>query len=111
MDADMMDQLIEKLITSYGPIGFGLVAVLLMWHTIIKPELKQLREANQSERTRLRSAEDRLREIGDQTQRIAELNNETAKTTNSTAQVLRVAIQEVMQIRRDKDHNHKGTRP
>lgn len=36
--------MIESLVSAYGPIGFGLVALLILWRAIVAPELQTARE-------------------------------------------------------------------
>lgn len=43
----------EAVIQGYGPIGFGLVAVVVLWVVIVRPELAAFREARRTEQAEL----------------------------------------------------------
>lgn len=44
----MINATVKELITAYGPIAFGLVAVLIIWWVIVAPELDRNSVRNES---------------------------------------------------------------
>lgn len=67
-------KLIERYMTVYGPYAFGVVSLLVIWFTIVRPELAR----NQLDFDRQQSIVDTQREI-------ASTQKQTAETLDRTA--------------------------
>lgn len=84
-----MDPIIQSVITSYGPIGFGLASVLIIWKTIVEPFLKH----NRVDSERMDTAASAMTAA-------ANLNKETVVALNETARILRESISELNKLRK-----------
>lgn len=69
--------MIESISTAYGPIGFGLIAVIVLWRVIIAPELALQREGIQT-----------LATIANATRETAASCNQAAEKAQDAAQIL-----------------------
>lgn len=70
----------EILIQQYGPIAFGVVALLVIWKTIVAPQLKQ----NKIESDTILAT--------------ARINHDTARMLDSLASTLNASIKEAARL-------------
>lgn len=79
---------IQTLITAFGPIGFGLVATLLLWHFIVRPQLNAMQQ-QQAARESQQSARDAQNAtlVGTLTAAVTELRA-ISESNRATAKIL-----------------------
>lgn len=69
-----MDEFIKIAVTQYGPIAFGLVALLILWARIVKPALDERRVDAKSFET----ASENMKDAAGTSKEAASLGRDTA---------------------------------
>lgn len=87
-----MDKFMEVLVVQYGPIGFGLVALLILWKYIVKPSLDERRTDSGAFQT----AAENMRAA-------AEASKDAANINRDTALILK-AVTDRLAPRHEKEH-------
>lgn len=85
----------ETLLSQYGPVAFGVVAVLLLWRVIIAPELAASRETGKVNAAALQAAAQDMRAAADANRSSAEVNKIAAQMLAVAANRLGVPAQAI----------------
>lgn len=80
--------MVETLVQHYGPIAFGLVALMALWMTIVRPEMSASRESAKVQASALVAVGSEMRAAADANRSAAEMNKAAAVTLAAAIGVL-----------------------
>ena len=98
-----MPEVINQFMKDYGPIAFGVVALIILWRVIVAPELTAQRAASSIQTATLNSASEELRETAASLRMTAETQRETANTMRQTSNALTETVRAIAVLQQGAD--------
>jgi hypothetical protein len=94
---------INQFAKDYGPIGFGVIALILLWKVIVAPELTAQRATSTIQTATLESASEELRQTAASLRLTAETQRETANTMRQTSNALTETVRAIAVLQQGAD--------
>ena len=94
---------INQFTKDYGPIAFGVVALIILWKVIVAPELTAQRATSTIQTATLESASEELRQTAASLRMTAETQRETAYTMRQTSNALTETVRAIAALQQGAD--------